>query len=165
MSFCQWIPVASGYQEIHPFSAIDIDSVKINTSLIMMKECRMPSAPWKYGKIALFHSVVRIISGKVKGQTVIYDSPDVTSTGLIWSPLSLRAVQLAMVPLLGCGIHVWSYGPYNNKRMVPSMVVAMVLGMVVSMVPSMLPSMVVGKVPLLGQLLLIVNHNCRLQLI
>ena len=49
--------------------------------------------------------------------------------------------------------------------MVPSMVVAMVLGMVVSMVPSMLPSMVVGKVPLLGQLLLIVNHNCRLQLI
>ena len=32
-------PVASGYQEIHPYSAINIDSVKINTSLIMMKEC------------------------------------------------------------------------------------------------------------------------------
>ena len=31
-------PVASGYQEIHPYSAINIDSVKINTSLIMMKE-------------------------------------------------------------------------------------------------------------------------------
>ena len=32
-------PVVSGYQEIHPYSAMDIDSVKINTSLIMMKEC------------------------------------------------------------------------------------------------------------------------------
>ena len=32
-------PVASGYQEIHPDSAMNIDSVKINTSLIMMKEC------------------------------------------------------------------------------------------------------------------------------
>ena len=32
-------PVASGYQEIHPHSAMNIDSVKINTSLIMMKEC------------------------------------------------------------------------------------------------------------------------------
>ena len=30
----------SGYQEIHPYySAMNIDSVKINTSLIMMKEC------------------------------------------------------------------------------------------------------------------------------
>ena len=32
-------PVASGYQEIHPYSAMNIDSVKINTSLIMMREC------------------------------------------------------------------------------------------------------------------------------
>ena len=32
-------PVASGYQEIHPYSAMNIDSVKINISLIMMKEC------------------------------------------------------------------------------------------------------------------------------
>ena len=31
-------PVASGYQEIHPDSAMNINSVKINTSLIMMKE-------------------------------------------------------------------------------------------------------------------------------
>ena len=31
-------PVASGYQEIHPYSVMNIDSVKINTSLIMMKE-------------------------------------------------------------------------------------------------------------------------------
>ena len=31
-------PVASGYQEIHPYSAMTIDSVKINISLIMMKE-------------------------------------------------------------------------------------------------------------------------------
>ena len=31
-------PVASGYQEIHPYSAMNIDSVKINTSLIRMKE-------------------------------------------------------------------------------------------------------------------------------
>ena len=34
-------PVASGYQEIHPYSAMNIDSVKINTSLIMVKECKM----------------------------------------------------------------------------------------------------------------------------
>ena len=33
------IPVASEYQEIHPYSAMNIDSVKINTSLIMMREC------------------------------------------------------------------------------------------------------------------------------
>ena len=33
--------VASGYQEIHPYSAMNIDSVKINTSLIMMKECQI----------------------------------------------------------------------------------------------------------------------------
>ena len=32
-------PVASGYQEIHPYSAMNIDSVKINISLIMIKEC------------------------------------------------------------------------------------------------------------------------------
>ena len=36
-------PVASGYQEIHPYSAMNIDSVKINTSLIMMKECTIPT--------------------------------------------------------------------------------------------------------------------------
>ena len=30
--------VGSRYQEIHPYSAMNIDSVKINTSLIMMKE-------------------------------------------------------------------------------------------------------------------------------
>ena len=31
-------PVARGYQEIHPYSVMNIDSVKINISLIMMKE-------------------------------------------------------------------------------------------------------------------------------
>ena len=31
-------PVASGYQEIHPYSAMNIDSVIINSSLIMMRE-------------------------------------------------------------------------------------------------------------------------------
>ena len=40
-------PVASGYQEIHPYSAMNIDSVKINTSLIMMKECQI-SWTWRY---------------------------------------------------------------------------------------------------------------------
>ena len=34
-------PVASGYQEIHPYSTMQIDSIKINTSLIMMKECTL----------------------------------------------------------------------------------------------------------------------------
>ena len=29
----------SEYQEIHTFSALNIDSVKINTSLLMMREC------------------------------------------------------------------------------------------------------------------------------
>ena len=33
------IPVAGGYQEIHLYSGMNIDNVKINTSLIMMKEC------------------------------------------------------------------------------------------------------------------------------
>ena len=33
------IPVASGYQEIHTYSALNIDSVKINTSLLTMREC------------------------------------------------------------------------------------------------------------------------------
>ena len=32
-------PVDSEYQEIHPYSALNIDSVKINTSLLMMREC------------------------------------------------------------------------------------------------------------------------------
>ena len=32
------IPVSSEYQEIHPCSVLNIDSVKINTSLIMVKE-------------------------------------------------------------------------------------------------------------------------------
>ena len=32
------IPVASGYEEIHLYSGMNIDNVKINTSLIMMKE-------------------------------------------------------------------------------------------------------------------------------
>ena len=32
-------PVANGYQEIHRYSGMNIDNVKINTSLIMMKEC------------------------------------------------------------------------------------------------------------------------------
>ena len=34
-------PVDSEYQEIHPYSALNIDSVKINTSLLMMRECQM----------------------------------------------------------------------------------------------------------------------------
>ena len=32
------ISASREYQEIHPYSAVNIDSVKINTSLIMMKE-------------------------------------------------------------------------------------------------------------------------------
>ena len=43
-------PVASGYQEIHPYSAMNIDSVKINTSLIMMKE-------WHRQNVTAVHSV------------------------------------------------------------------------------------------------------------
>ena len=35
------ISASREYQEIHPYSAVNIDSVKINTSLIMMKECPM----------------------------------------------------------------------------------------------------------------------------
>ena len=41
-------PVASGYQEIHPYSAMNIDSVKINTSLIMMRECEILILKAKY---------------------------------------------------------------------------------------------------------------------
>ena len=32
------IPVASDYQEIHPYIVVNIDSVKINVSLMMMRE-------------------------------------------------------------------------------------------------------------------------------
>ena len=32
------IPEASEYQEIHPYSAVNIDSVEIKISLIMMRE-------------------------------------------------------------------------------------------------------------------------------
>ena len=46
-------PVASGYQEIHPYSAMNIDSVKINTSLIMMRECIVLHG------IALYHCWLR----------------------------------------------------------------------------------------------------------
>ena len=34
-------PYHGMYQEIHPFGAGSIDSVKINTSLIMMRECEI----------------------------------------------------------------------------------------------------------------------------
>ena len=44
-------PVASGYQEIHPYKAVNIDSVKINTSLIMMKECQILSDIVRYCQI------------------------------------------------------------------------------------------------------------------
>jgi len=37
-------PVDSEYQEIHPYSALNIDNVKINTSLLMMRECRFSSS-------------------------------------------------------------------------------------------------------------------------
>ena len=35
----------SEYQEIHTLSALNIDSVKINTSLLMMRECPFPFWP------------------------------------------------------------------------------------------------------------------------
>ena len=35
------ISASREYQEIHPYSAMNIDSVNINTSLIMMKECQI----------------------------------------------------------------------------------------------------------------------------
>ena len=42
-------PVASGYQEIHPYSAMNIDSVKINTSLLMMREWLMDNTESEAG--------------------------------------------------------------------------------------------------------------------
>ena len=44
-------PVVSGYQEIHPYSAMNMDSVKINTSLIMMKECIM----WQCDNVTMYN--------------------------------------------------------------------------------------------------------------
>ena len=46
-------PVASGYQEIHPYGAMNIDSVKINTSLIMMKECELSHCDCKTDLIVM----------------------------------------------------------------------------------------------------------------
>ena len=57
-------PVASGYQEIHPYSAMNIDSVKINTSLIMMKEC-MVFVMVLHG-ILLFYMVLHRLHGVVQ---------------------------------------------------------------------------------------------------
>ena len=43
-------PVDSEYQEIHPYSALNIDNVKINTSLIMMREGMFYWGPVKGSK-------------------------------------------------------------------------------------------------------------------
>ena len=46
-------PVANYYQYIHPYSALYIDNVKINTSLIMMRECPVfHGSTYTFGKIA-----------------------------------------------------------------------------------------------------------------
>ena len=57
-------PVASGYQEIHPYSAINIDSVEINTSLIMMREAVSLSMTFYslYHCIMYVQSIVRIVA-------------------------------------------------------------------------------------------------------
>ena len=42
-------PVASGYQEIHPYSEMNIDSVKINTDNDERMPCETPApkmTPW-----------------------------------------------------------------------------------------------------------------------
>ena len=44
------IPVASEYQEIHPYSAVNIDNVKINTSVIMMREWVVHPESWQCTK-------------------------------------------------------------------------------------------------------------------
>ena len=44
--FFRTLPVGnSEYQEIHTFSAFNIDSVEINTSLLMRRECREFNRP------------------------------------------------------------------------------------------------------------------------
>ena len=46
-------PVANYYQYIHPYSALYIDNVEINTSLIMMRECLVfHGSTYTFGKIA-----------------------------------------------------------------------------------------------------------------
>ena len=46
-------PVGSEYQEIYSYSALIIDNVKINTSLIMMRECPVfHGSTYTFGKIA-----------------------------------------------------------------------------------------------------------------
>ena len=58
-------PVASGYQEIHPYSAMNIDSVKINTSLIMMKEWEIhPLRPQDFPRLSRFPSGLRKSLGR-----------------------------------------------------------------------------------------------------
>ena len=57
-------PVASGYQEIHPYSAMNIDSVKINTSLIMMKEWEIhPLRPQDFPRTSRTSRVSGNLSG------------------------------------------------------------------------------------------------------
>ena len=51
--------LASQYQEIQPYSAVYIDSVKIKTSLIMKKECTICTNPWKKAIFETAESICR----------------------------------------------------------------------------------------------------------
>ena len=55
-------PVASGYQEIHPYSAMNIDSVKINISLIMMKEWHI-----LFGRLLILQEFSLVLLGRTNG--------------------------------------------------------------------------------------------------
>ena len=68
-------PVASGYQEIHPYSAMHIDSVKINTSLIMMKECLAPLMPKKSSQIEEKNPLKLRKSLQIKKMHVNWENP------------------------------------------------------------------------------------------
>ena len=49
----------SEYQEIHTYSALNIDSVKINTSLLMMRECDIHIEISQYSDIIHSHIITR----------------------------------------------------------------------------------------------------------
>ena len=124
-------PVASGYQEIHPYSAMDIDSVKINTSLIMMKECAIcfecdamyrPCTAFPYITDALYY--YNILLGQCSELWIVYFST-------VPNQLSLHLLDCtSMLVLVHCLCLIWLHalqrreaaeGWKNNARVLSEM--------------------------------------------
>ena len=97
-------PVASGYQEIHPYSAMNIDSVKINTSLIMMKE-------WVVSHLNIDNTMITI-SGQHQ------PSFGLTTLRRLYDPKFLIRLWAGMGKAPLCC--VWQEGDFHGERCLSS---------------------------------------------